>query len=334
MTDKAAISIVIPVRDSSETLSLTLNSIERQLLSPVEVIVVDDGSAEPVKNLADNPLVRIIRLPVSLGPATARNTGADIACGDIILFVDADVVLTSNVTQRVSQTLQKQLDISAVQGIYTQAVPDECNVFTRYQNHYYHFVFDGINTPFPAICATYCFAIRKSVFVKMGGFDSHIVKPTVEDEAFGYALAHAGYKIFLDKQCQVMHLARYTLTHLVSRKVRMSFYQARNFISGTKPPLPSGSNHNKTHHPIDILIALLVSPGLLLTPFFTPSFLTVFLLIYTASNARFWRYLVKTEAPVFSLEMIFITWIDQISIFSGLTAGTISHFLHFGQPSH
>lgn len=84
------VTVVIPVRDN-------LFGVRRLIdgLHGLRVIVVDDGSAEPVSedDLADNDCdVTVLRHPVSRGPAAARNTGAA-ACGtDYVAFLDSDVV--------------------------------------------------------------------------------------------------------------------------------------------------------------------------------------------------------------------------------------------------
>jgi glycosyltransferase involved in cell wall biosynthesis len=60
-----------------------------QTAEDLEVIVVDDGSTEPVSLPAD-PRVRLVRLPVSRGAAAARNVGASAARGRWIAHLDDD----------------------------------------------------------------------------------------------------------------------------------------------------------------------------------------------------------------------------------------------------
>lgn len=324
MQSNPTISIVIPIRDSLNTLLDTLVSISAQTVSSDEVIVVDDGSREPVKTALGDTTISVIRLPESQGPATARNIGAESAKSDIVLFVDADVLLQPNVVERVRNAMKDNPKIAAVQGVYTQKVSADSNLFTRYQNHYYTFAFNAIGAESPALCATFCFAVRRAIFLQMGGFDTDILKPTVEDEAFGYALEAAGHTILLDKDLQVMHLARYQFRGLISRKFRMSYYQAKSLLRGNRPPLSTASSKNKTHHPIDTIAAVLLSPVLLVTLLLHfPTFLLV-ALGYTAANARFWRYLFQAEPPIFAVEMLGLTWLDQMTIFCGLTAGSIA----------
>jgi glycosyltransferase involved in cell wall biosynthesis len=90
MTD---VSVVIPTRDRSELLSLTLRSVLKQSDVDLEVIVVDDGSADDtgqvVPGMAD-PRVRLIRHETSQGVSAARNHGIDEALGRWVAFLDDD----------------------------------------------------------------------------------------------------------------------------------------------------------------------------------------------------------------------------------------------------
>lgn len=90
------LSFVVPVRNRPQELARCLDSIGRTAPeSPV--IVVDDGSAQPVQvDAARHPRVRIIRHPSARGPAAARNTGLAACASEFIGFVDSDVVLPSD----------------------------------------------------------------------------------------------------------------------------------------------------------------------------------------------------------------------------------------------
>ena len=78
-----AVSVVIPTRDRWPLLATTLASALGQDGVPLEVVVVDDGSATaaPVAAPFDDPRVRIVRNDRSLGVAGARNRGIEAARG-------------------------------------------------------------------------------------------------------------------------------------------------------------------------------------------------------------------------------------------------------------
>lgn len=100
----STISIVIPAYNAESSLPLVLDSIQSQDLSSeefskLEVIVVDDGSKDNTHILLNeyksNFKFRYIKQS-NLGRSNARNIGAKIATGEILIFIDADVVLDKN----------------------------------------------------------------------------------------------------------------------------------------------------------------------------------------------------------------------------------------------
>lgn len=88
-----AISIIIPLYNKVEFINETVGAFLVQVQFGDEVIIVDDvstdGSYEAIQDLKSDYL-RLIRLEVNSGPATARNRGAEMATGDYLLFFDAD----------------------------------------------------------------------------------------------------------------------------------------------------------------------------------------------------------------------------------------------------
>lgn len=84
-------SVIIPTYNRSGQLFACLESIGQARASSLEVIVVDDGSSEPVAGLLKGkfPEVRVIRQPNS-GPGSARNRGIEEARGEWIAFLDSD----------------------------------------------------------------------------------------------------------------------------------------------------------------------------------------------------------------------------------------------------
>ncbi|OAN51544.1 glycosyltransferase family 2 protein [Magnetospirillum moscoviense] len=87
------VSVVIPAHNAARTLHRALASVFIQDISPLEVIVVDDGSSDRSADLAADfagGVVRVIRLDQCRGAANARNHGVGAARGDLIAFLDAD----------------------------------------------------------------------------------------------------------------------------------------------------------------------------------------------------------------------------------------------------
>ena len=92
--DKPIISIIVPVYNVEKYVSRSIESILRQTISAMELIIIDDGSTDTSKSIierykkSDNRIVTIYQN--NRGVSAARNRGIEIAKGKYIGFVDAD----------------------------------------------------------------------------------------------------------------------------------------------------------------------------------------------------------------------------------------------------
>jgi mycofactocin system glycosyltransferase len=95
---EAEVTVVVPVRDRPEGLRRLLAGLAATAPGVAEVIVVDDGSADPagcgdvLQEGRGGPRVRLVRHRVPRGPAAARNTGLAAASTACVAFLDSDVV--------------------------------------------------------------------------------------------------------------------------------------------------------------------------------------------------------------------------------------------------
>lgn len=92
-SDLAPISVVIPARNRARTLERCIESVLRQTLRPLEVLVVDDASVDDTAAIAsrfDSSKVRVLRLAARQGAQTARNLGVEASSQEWIAFLDSD----------------------------------------------------------------------------------------------------------------------------------------------------------------------------------------------------------------------------------------------------
>jgi glycosyltransferase involved in cell wall biosynthesis len=253
----ASISVVIPVRDGAGTIRECLEGL-RASGGYAELLVIDDASRDETTAIAENAGARVIRCEKRIGPAGARNRGARLATGDVVLFVDSDVVVPPEIGAKLHEAFADP-SVAAVQTIYTADCP-AANVFSRYQNLYYHYSFARIREKRIAAFATWCAAIRREAFLALGGFNDRIPDPTVEDEELGYALVDAGLSILLDKSLQVRHLAFYSLSAFAGRRFRMSRAQSKSAWRSVKNRLLlryMNLRETGTHHSRLVVMAIL-----------------------------------------------------------------------------
>ena len=85
-------TVVIPAYNEARAIGDCLDSLRAQTIDDFEVVVVDDGSSDATAAVARARGVRVLTVTHG-GPARAKNAGAAVARGDVLVFVDADHVL-------------------------------------------------------------------------------------------------------------------------------------------------------------------------------------------------------------------------------------------------
>jgi cellulose synthase/poly-beta-1,6-N-acetylglucosamine synthase-like glycosyltransferase len=219
--------VIIPAYNASRTLGRCLESLSGQDQAPWQIVLVDDASTDDTVSIARQAGAEVVSCESQQGPARARNLGVEATTGDVILFLDADVTVPPDLISRVCEIFEGDDTLAAVQTIYSPVCPSD-NAVTRYQNFYYYYAVTRHKMEWVACIGTWCTAIRKSVFQEVGGFNTLIPEPTVEDEELGYEMADRGFRILLVEELQVTHLASYTLRQFISRRLRMARAQAKS----------------------------------------------------------------------------------------------------------
>lgn len=93
----ATVSVIIPCHDRSEFVRSSVRTVLDQTHRPIEIIVVDDGSTEPVLDVAESELAEVTGITYHLlsteenvGPGGAREVGRRRASGDYVCYLDSD----------------------------------------------------------------------------------------------------------------------------------------------------------------------------------------------------------------------------------------------------
>lgn len=210
LDDAPVVSIIVPVYNGGEDFARCLAALEA--LPPVprwELIVADDGSTDGSNERARAATSLVVNsLRPHSGPAAARNSAAVIARGELLLFIDADVLVAPDLVAQVVAQFRAEPSLSALFGSYDDS-PAAPNFLSQYKNlfhHYVHQVSRAEATTFWAGCG----AIRRTVFLEFGGFDTGYGRPATEDIELGLRLIRAGHRIRLCHDLQVKHLKRWT----------------------------------------------------------------------------------------------------------------------------
>lgn len=176
------VSVIIPALDEEAELPATLASVRAQP-GPKEVIVVDGGSEDATREIAEQSGARVVT--GRRGRARQMNAGAALAAGDVLLFLHADTRLSPGALDRVRDAL---------------AAPDAVAGCFRLRFDRGGFWLWLWTRPLWMRWPRWAFGdralfVRREAFDAVGGFPD---QPIFEDLDLVQALQHAGRFVFLD----------------------------------------------------------------------------------------------------------------------------------------
>jgi GT2 family glycosyltransferase len=108
-----SVSVVVPTKNRPEEIARMLQSLRAQPTLPLEVIVVDQS--QPPYALEPFPQLVHLHEPAIRGLTAARNRGADAARGDVILFIDDDVVFETDCVREIARAFAERPDLVGAQ---------------------------------------------------------------------------------------------------------------------------------------------------------------------------------------------------------------------------
>lgn len=322
------ISVIVPAHAASSTIEACLRPLLRQRDHSVEVIVVDDRSSDDGPAIARRLGAQVVANLDGAGPAAARNTGARLAGGTILFFLDADVVAGEDAIERVRASFRASPDVHAIFGSYDEE-PAAREFVSQYRNLLHHFIHQSSDLSSRSFWAG-CGAIRADVFRAVGGFDAaRFPAPSIEDIDLGRRLSLAGYTIRLERTLQVKHLKRWTWPGMISTDVRRRAYPwSRMILQGGS--VPNDLNLRPAHRVSTALVgftclALGALLAIIVAGLGAPAVYLVLATLMSAAaglvalNWRFYAFLRDRRGWAFALRAMPVHWLYYL--YAGLTFG-------------
>jgi GT2 family glycosyltransferase len=208
------LSIVMPVYNGIHFLAKSLPPLlanrDPDLL---EVLVVDDGSTDGSAQFAQECGARVISSGGRLGPAGARNVAVREARGEIVLFVDADVVAGPDTVSGVLNAFPDSKTV-AIFGSYDNS-PADRGFSSLYMNLRHHYVHQRPSEDSHTFWAGLG-AVRRDAYLEVNGFDAErYAIPSIEDIDLGRRLRAAGGRIRRLPEIQAKHLKQWSLPGVI-----------------------------------------------------------------------------------------------------------------------
>lgn len=318
------VAVVVPVYNGGERFRASLESIRRANPPPDEIIVIGDGDTDGSSQHAEAAGVAVYRFPQPGGPGRARNLGASKAISDVLFFIDADVTVPENVIERVRGIFARDTDVAAIIGSYDDQ-PGEVNFLSQYRNLLHHYVHQNGREEASTFWGA-CGAIRREVFLAMGGFDETYIKPSIEDIELGYRLIRAGHRIRLCKSLQVKHWKRWTIASMLQadffqRAVPWTqlIHRHRGFVNDLNIGI---SGRASVILVFGILGALLLAPWQLL---FLVGAAMMGLMLF-GLNVQLYRFFLEKRGLRFAAQTVPWHWLYFLYSGVAFAVGTVCHF--------
>lgn len=204
---RSELSIIIPVYNASASIGKCLTAIYNSTYRDFETIVVDDCSKDESLAIIQRFPARIAVLKKNCGAAKARNLGAKLTQGKIILFIDADIIVHNDTLEKIMHIFQSEPKVKAL-GV---ALTKESGSggfgpsFVALFDYFYLQLWGEEETRRPTSCFfSQCGAVYKDVFNEIGGFDESYKGAGIEEYEFGRRLSLI-YTIWLYRNIEVTH---------------------------------------------------------------------------------------------------------------------------------
>lgn len=295
------ISVIIPVFNGGEFLHKCLGAIFGSTYTSYEVIVANDSSTDDSAEVSREKGAVVISTERQAGPAAARNLAAQTARGEILLFIDADVVVRPDTIAKVAARFENHPEMSALFGSYDDE-PAEQNFLSQYKNLQHHFIHQTSSREASTFWSGLG-AVRRNVFIDMGGFDcKKFAVPSIEDIELGIRLRSAGHRIVLDRDIQAKHLKKWQIVSLLRTEIFCRAKPWSKLIIQNQ-----GMINDMNLKTSDRLSAILTGLGFGFLPlvFWQPLLLiliAVFFAIILFLNRDFFRFFVKKKGVRFAVQ--------------------------------
>jgi len=189
-------SVIIPTYNEAKYISETLRALKNQTFRDFEVIIKDGQSRDETVKIAKNFTKKVVSVR-DRSAGDARNQGARLAEGEILVFMDADTLLPPETLTCFSELMNDE----SVVGVSCRKVPQSSSLLD-------HLLYEFVNISTFVSCAMglggahgNCMLIRRPLFERIGGFNPNII--VAEEQELVRRASKFGRYVFLLDHCVV-----------------------------------------------------------------------------------------------------------------------------------
>lgn len=314
-------SIIIPTFNGASRIGSCLDALTAQLRGrDIEILVIDDGSkdntAEVVRHYS---AVRLIS-QANAGPAAARNHGARVARGKILLFTDDDCVPMPNWLDAMLNCFNDP-EIVGAKGIYRTRQKSLAARFVQieYEDKYRLMA----NLPTIDFIDTYSAGFIRDRFQEMNGYDTSFPVACAEDIELSYRMSARGWKMKFAPEAIVYHTHPASLSSYLKKKYKFAFWR---MLAVKKNP---GKGMKDSHTPQVMKLQLLLAPALVAAIIFDSimrwmvPLSAVVIVAFLLSTLPFTLRAMRKD-PLVGILSPFLLALRSCAQFLGVAAGTVN----------
>jgi len=316
------LSVIVPIYNGSKTIRQCLDALFASTFREFEVIVIDDGSDDgTLQIVAEYPCQMIGQ--DNAGPGAARNVGAREARGQILFFLDADILVKPDSLDKIVSTFATRPDVGALFGSFgTDTVPG--NFVTVYKNLQHHYTHQTASENAATFCGGFG-AVRRQIFESIGGF--HPPHRFLEDIEIGYRLHVAGVAILLCKEIQFTHCKHYTLRSLILSDLHGRAVPWTRLMLAKR--LFRNDLNTRTHNVLSVPCAIAIPLAFLaaLLGHAVMAVVSAMLLVgvFVFLNRDFLSFLARTASLGFAVRAMPMLWLGYVYSGLGVAIGVWRH---------
>ena len=322
--DKINLSLIIPAYNNSFQLDKLLDSIFDQIISNIEIIIIDDGSKNPIRSKYDNKIVKIFRTE-NMGPSHARNYGSNKAIGEYLLFLDSDLIFPDGMLKKIYDfSVKNKYEVVSIfysRESANNGIAQKFKASFDYYNNVYNQK-DGYILSFQGSSCLF----KKEVFIKTDGWSADFKLASLENEEFASRIIKNNVKIYFTKDLYLKH----TFPNFYNL-LRVIFIRSMIWIQLKIKKEVKYDNLVRTPYkgffaalslPVSIMLILIIVDSVFVY------FFIMILIAYLLSNVGFYRYLYRNNSIINFLTNILIMFAFHLTVTIGAISGLIINRFH------
>jgi len=216
------VSVIIPTKNEAKYIEKLLLSLKNQTHPHIETIVVDDLSEDKTAEVASKHADRVIVKKTNI--AQAKNLGAKNASGEVLIFLDADTMLSANWIERAL------INLKSHDSVVGRIIPIEKNINAKFFGLLYDAALNLTGLTRRINIGGTPIAMKKDFFESLNGFREDFT--SCEDIDFLKKIKATG-KLKIDRSMQsFMTMRRFEINGYFKSSMQWAYYGIYFFMRG------------------------------------------------------------------------------------------------------